>query len=87
MRARGALAACLACALVFGAGAPAGEEKCVFLLATPGSGSTSMARLLNAVPSCELSGEGGRRQSAPRGALPPILRGTGIPADTGIYCE
>ena len=57
MRARGALAACLACALVFGAGAPAGEEKCVFLLATPGSGSTSMARLLNAVPSCELSGE------------------------------
>ena len=56
MVARGALAACLACALVFGAGAP-GEEKCVFLLATPGSGSTSMARLLNAVPSCELSGE------------------------------
>ena len=56
MRARGALAECLACALVFGAGAP-GEEKCVFLLATPGSGSTSMARLLNAVPSCELSGE------------------------------
>ena len=56
MVARGALAASLACALVFGAGAP-GEEKCVFLLATPGSGSTSMARLLNAVPSCELSGE------------------------------